>query len=67
MKIVQLAKVACDTGACPTIFATDRGTVLVQGYIPGAGAVLPNVPDGEFMVEIPRGLLLDGAVAAQQQ
>lgn len=63
MEITQVAKVACDTSACPTIFATDRDTVLVQGYVLPAGAVRLDVPTGEFVVEIPRGLLVEGAAA----
>jgi hypothetical protein len=47
----------CGTGSCPTVYRTDRGTVLVQGH--AADAV--DVPAGELLVEIPRELLLEAA------
>ncbi len=67
MEITQVAKIACDTGACPTIFATDRDTVLIQGYVLPAGTVRMDVPTGEFIVEIPRGLLIEGAAAVRDR
>jgi hypothetical protein len=63
VEVTQVAKVACESSACPTIFATDRGTVLVQGYrVPD---VRLDVPAGEYLVEIPRSLLVDGAAGLQ--
>jgi hypothetical protein len=47
----------CGTGTCPTIYDTDRDTVLIQGSV--AHAV--SVPDGEALVEIPREILLEAA------
>lgn len=47
----------CGTGTCPTIYATDRDTVLVQG----TAATGHTVPEGELLVEIPRELLLEAA------
>jgi hypothetical protein len=47
-------------GNSPTLFATDRGTLAVQGYVitdPQALADLGPIPDGETVVEIPRELL----------
>jgi hypothetical protein len=49
----------CTSGACPTIYLTDNGTVVVQGYIvPGERAGL-EVADGENLVEIPLELLAE--------
>jgi hypothetical protein len=42
----------CGTGDCPTVFATERGTLAVQGYV-----VDHETPDGEAVVEIPVALL----------
>jgi hypothetical protein len=42
----------CGTGDCPTVFATERGTLAVQGYI-----VDHETPSGEAVVEIPVALL----------
>jgi hypothetical protein len=46
---------ACYGGTCPTIYDTDRGTVVVQGWKVVDADV--EVPDGEALVEIPRELL----------
>ena len=53
----------CGPGSCPTVYRTDRDTVLVQGY---TAADLP-VPDGEQLVEIPRELLLEAADLIREQ
>lgn len=47
-------------GGSPTIFATDRGTLGVQGYVitdPQALSDIGEIPEGETVVEIPRELL----------
>jgi hypothetical protein len=47
-------------GQSPTLFATDRGTLAVQGYVitdPQALADLGEIPPGEAVVEIPAELL----------
>jgi hypothetical protein len=53
----------CGSGTCPTVYETDRDTVLVQGYAVTGIAV----PDGELLVEIPREFLLDAARRIQEQ
>jgi uncharacterized Ntn-hydrolase superfamily protein len=57
---MRLAKlVGCSGGSCPTVYATDRGTLVVQGAIvtdPEALAAV-NLPAHETLVEIPRELL----------
>ena len=51
----------CSGGACPTVYMSDRGTVVVQGYeIASADAEL-GVPAGERLVEIPADLLREAA------
>jgi len=49
-----------DVGTCPTLYETDRGTFVVQGWQvtdPEALADLRGVLEGETFVEIPRELL----------
>jgi hypothetical protein len=56
---MQLTKLAgCSGGTCPTLFATDRGTYVVQGAIvtdPDALAAM-NLPEHETAVEVPASL-----------
>ena len=33
MHLTQISGGNCERNDCPTVFATDRGTVVVQGYI----------------------------------
>ena len=45
---------------CPSLYATDRGTYVVQGWMvtdPEALGDLRNVLEGESFVEIPKELL----------
>jgi hypothetical protein len=49
-----------NTTGCPALYATDRRTFIVQGWKVGDPqrlAGLTDVRDGEFFVEIPKGLL----------
>lgn len=57
----------CEDTTCPTVYATDRDTLVVQGYVVQDAKALTalNLPAGENAVEVPRGLLEalgDGAV-----
>jgi hypothetical protein len=57
MRLVKLA--GCSGGTCPTVYATDRGTVVVQGERvtdPDALAAM-NLPEHETAVEVPASLL----------
>ena len=63
MKVTFLGT-SSDDGNCPTAWATDRGTFLVQGDIvtdPEALAALRGrqngIPDHETVIEIPAALL----------
>ncbi len=47
-------------GQCPTLYATDRDTYVIQGWTvtdPEALGDLKDVLDGETFVEIPKELL----------
>lgn len=47
----------CATAECPTVYRSDRGTLVVQGYaVSAADAGIP-LPEGELLVEIPASLL----------
>jgi hypothetical protein len=48
-----------DSKTCPTLYATDRGTLIVQGYVVTDSQALADLklPAGETAVEIPVSLL----------
>ncbi|WP_109524926.1 hypothetical protein [Nocardia aurea] len=51
-----------EAGACPTLYETDRGTIVVQGLQltdPEALADLRHALDGETAVEVPRELITE--------
>ncbi|WP_043629422.1 hypothetical protein [Nonomuraea candida] len=51
-----------EAGACPTLYETDRGTIVVQGLQvtdTEAPADLRDVLDGETAVEAPRELITE--------
>jgi hypothetical protein len=54
MKLTKI-KGACRDDTCPTLYATDRGTIVVQGYVVRDSDV--TVPEGEALVEVPAELL----------
>jgi hypothetical protein len=59
---MRLRLLGTDTGhtGCPALYATDRGTYVVQGKLvtdQAAIADLVDVRDDEFYVEIPKALL----------
>ena len=58
MKLTMLGTESGQTG-CPTLFATDRGTYVVQGWrVDDAEALRRmDVPDHETCVEVPAALL----------
>jgi len=51
----------CGTGSCPTVYQSNRGTMVVQGYPVSANAAGVQLPEGEFLVEIPEDVLLEAA------
>ncbi|MBC8092045.1 MAG: hypothetical protein H7Y15_08940 [Pseudonocardia sp.] len=62
MKITFLGKDAASAqGQCPSVYATDRGTYVIQGWkIVDSEALTElharGLPDGETAVEIPANL-----------
>ncbi|MBQ0983490.1 hypothetical protein KBZ10_02860 [Streptomyces sp. F63] len=54
MRVTKLAS-TCENGDCPTLYATDRDTILIRGETPvDHGLALPA---HETVVEIPVELL----------
>lgn len=54
MKVTELVSM-CDVKDCPTIYATDRGTLLVQGETPADHGL--QIPAHETLVEVPMELI----------
>jgi hypothetical protein len=51
-----------EAGTCPSLYETDRGTIVVQGLAvtdPDARGDLRHVLEGETVVEVPRELLTE--------
>ncbi|MGH8896198.1 MAG: hypothetical protein ACRDZ4_04035 [Egibacteraceae bacterium] len=59
MKLIRLSTDCHDLKRCPTIYATDRGTFVFQGYIviDGEALVAMNLSSEEGAVEIPEALV----------
>lgn len=53
----------CGGGSCPTVYRTDRNTLVVQGYIVTPESAGLSLPTGEQLVEIPMELLVAAAEA----
>jgi hypothetical protein len=62
-KLTVVAK-SCSAGACPTIYRTGSGSVVVQGYVVSAPQAGVDVPEGEALVEIPAELLTEDLLRA---
>jgi hypothetical protein len=54
MKLTRLSS-GCYDGTCPTIYRSDRDTIVVQGWVVADSDVTP--PEGEALVEVPLELL----------
>ena len=64
MQLTRIAGDCPDGRTCPTIYRTDRGTVVVQGYRLTAEELAEmGLPMGESAVEIPGSLLQKAAHA----
>jgi hypothetical protein len=56
-KVVETLAASCTQGTCPTVYRTDRGTLIVQGYDVEPDSAGVSIPAGERLVEIPIDLL----------
>jgi hypothetical protein len=54
---LELITTLCGGGHCPTVYRTNRGTLVVQGYAVTAETAGIDLPPGELLVEIPADLL----------
>lgn len=70
MRHTRIAGPGDSSGPCPhgvtcaTVFETDRGTAVVQGYVLAAAELEQmRLPDGEYAVEIPTWILKEAARA----
>ncbi|MFD8980147.1 hypothetical protein [Streptomyces sp. NPDC059564] len=54
MKVRKLVT-TCEFGDCPTLYATDNDTLLVQGGVPAGHGL--EIPPHETLVEIPMELI----------
>jgi hypothetical protein len=61
MVLTRIAGGDCGRDDCPATFATDRGTLAVQGYI-----VHRKTPAGEAVVEIPISVFEEAARALER-
>jgi hypothetical protein len=61
--VSELSKLVtiCGNQACPTVYRSDRGTLVVQGYAVSAERAGVELSDGELLVEIPIELLTQAA------
>ena len=58
---LKLVMTLCGSNTCPTIYRSDRGTLVVQGYSVSASRSGVDLPEGEQLVEIPAELLTEAA------
>lgn len=64
MKLSRVAGECTNRRTCPTVYTSDRGTIVVQGYTLSAEDLAGiNLPEGEGVVEIPVSLLKEAARA----
>jgi hypothetical protein len=55
--VMKVLAKACADSACPTVYQTNRGTLVIQGYAVSAHQAGIDLPAGELLVEIPMDLL----------
>ena len=54
---LRIVTTLCGAGSCPTVYRTDRGTLVIQGAPLSAEDAGIDLPDGEILVEVPEDLL----------
>jgi hypothetical protein len=57
---IEIMTTLCANSSCPTVYRTDRGTLVVQGYVVDQTDI--EVPPGERLIEIPIELLRAAAL-----
>lgn len=54
---LEIVTTYCGSNTCPTVYRSDKGTLVVQGYTVTGDQAGVDLPDGEMLVEIPAELL----------
>jgi hypothetical protein len=54
---LEIVTTYCGSNTCPTVYRSDKGTLVVQGYTVTGERAGVDLPDGEMLVEIPAELL----------
>jgi len=57
MKLKMIGESNCGNGPCPTIYESETGTIIVQGFDVKPSDAGLQLPPGEGMVEIPRYMI----------
>lgn len=57
---------ACKVRDCPTVYLSDRGTVVMQGYVVAAAEGL-SLGEGEQAVELPLDVVLSAIPALSRE
>jgi hypothetical protein len=61
VKLVTLAKQRCEDSHCPTVYRTERQTLLICGRLLPSNESLPALAAGEALVEVPCELIAEVA------
>jgi hypothetical protein len=64
MKLTPI-HIDCKPVVCPTLYVTDRGTIVVQGFVVTGAPVPVELRAGWSRVEVPIGLLREGLPKAE--
>lgn len=66
MKLTKISD-GCENRNCPAVYETDRGTLVIQGYVISDSQALTQLglPEGESAVEVPVDLLRSLHAAAE--
>ncbi|MGH3853244.1 MAG: hypothetical protein ACRDR6_07035 [Pseudonocardiaceae bacterium] len=67
MRLTRLRSTCPGTESCPTLYWTDRGTAVVQGYLATGPEALgdPALMTGETAVEVPFALIAGLTISGQ--
>jgi len=56
LKAIYLGGTCCAGGRCPTVYETDNGTYVIQGYQIDTN-LISDLPQGETVIELPKEFL----------
>ena len=61
MRLTMIRASCAPAGTCPTVYQTERDSVVIQGYAVAGEEAGIDLPEGELLVEIPADLLNEAA------